>query len=216
MEYMLILGVGVVCTIAGLAAGYVLGNTRNVKDDEAPEEQAEAFPVAEPKYPPDALHIWRDNTSEKLVLQIGDRTIHAMEPFTATEQKYLKPLLAYLQRWLGEPGPTPTPKPTPQPVLQQQPASGVSVSPIEVAPPETADETAAPKSIVAQIDTILQEKLSHSPLKNRGVRLMESIDSGMTIYIGLESYHDIEDIPDADIVAIIRASVKDWEEQQRP
>jgi hypothetical protein len=216
VEYMIVLGVGVLCIIAGLVAGYVLGNAREGQANEAPEVQAKDFSIAEPKYPPDALHIWRDNTSKKLILQIGERTIQAMEPFTSTEQKYLQQLLTYLQRWLGGPVPTPTPKPTAQPILQRQPAPGVRVSPIEIEPSETADDTAAPKSIVAQIDTILQEKLSLSPLKDRGVRLMESPDGSMIIYIGLESYRDLEDIPDEDIIAIIRASVKEWERQQRP
>ena len=70
------------------------------------------------------------------------------------------------------------------------------------------------KSIVAQIDDILQEKVLNSPLKDRGVRLMESVDGSMSVYIGFDRYIDIDSIPDEDVIAIIRASVKEWEQRQ--
>ena len=216
MEYMIILGVGILCTIAGLVAGYVLGKaTSNQATEEEVAEKEEPLPLPQPKYPADAIHIWRDNTSQKIVLQIGERTIQSMDPFTNTEKKYIQQLITYLQKWIGTPDPTQTPKPATPPPAQVKPAAKVSVHKIETETPETADEAAAPKSIVAQIDAILQEKLIESPLMGRGVRLMESLDGGMTIYVGLDSYSDIADIPDNDIVAVIRASVKDWEHQQR-
>jgi len=67
---------------------------------------------------------------------------------------------------------------------------------------------------VEQIDGILQEKLLNSPLRNRGIRLMQTPNGGMTIWVGLEHYTTIDEIPDEEVVAIIRASVQAWERLQ--
>lgn len=220
MEYIIILGVGIVCTIVGLGAGYMLGNSR---DDKTSEDQPETLPEvqlkpSQPQYPADALHIWRDNTNKQLVLQIGERVIQSMEPFTPTEQKYMQQLLAYLQHWLGIPATTP-PAPQhpaqPAPQVQQTTNTGQPhVSPFEPDTKETPENAILKKSIVAQIDDILQEKVLNSPLKDRGVRLMESVDGSMSVYIGFDRYIDIDSIPDEDVIAIIRASVKEWEQRQ--
>lgn len=210
MEYMIILGVGIVCTIIGVIAGYVLGNSR----DDQPETETQAEST-ESEFPADAIHIWRDSTSQQLILQIGSHVARAPEPFSPTEQKYIGHLINQLQNWVGIETPPTPPHPAKQPVPDThqngEPGQG-SVSPF-VSEPAEAIPTAA-KSIVSQIDDILQEKLSNSPLIDRGIRLMESIDGGMVIYVGLEQYKDIDTIPDEKIIAIIRAAVQDWEQRQ--
>jgi len=62
-----------------------------------------------------------------------------------------------------------------------------------------------------QVDEILQKKLQERGLQQRGVRLMELPNKGMVVLIGLEQYATVEEVPDAEIQALIRASVSEWE-----
>jgi len=70
-----------------------------------------------------------------------------------------------------------------------------------------------PKSIVAQIDDILQEKLEKSPLSKRGIRLRELPNQGMAVMVGLDQYEGVEDVPDEEIRSMIRSAVSEWEKR---
>jgi len=70
---------------------------------------------------------------------------------------------------------------------------------------------AEPKSIAGQIDEILQEKLTESPLANRAIRLMELPGKGMVVMVGLNQYDGVEAVPDAEVRAMIRSAVAEWE-----
>ena len=187
----------------------------NSGGEESPQEDQTDTP--DHQYPMDALHIWRDSQTQKLVLQIGDRILRSPEPFSPTEQKYLRHLLNLLQKWLGAEIETPQPQqPMKPPIQQAQPIpKPAPASPVTPFAPEASEATpTAEKSIVEQIDGILQEKLSNSPLMDRAIRLMESIDGGMVVYVGMDQYKDIDSIPDENIVAAIRTAVQEWESRQ--
>ena len=79
------------------------------------------------------------------------------------------------------------------------------------------DRPAAPAtSIVGQIDAILQERLAGSPLEDRGVFLAQSPDGSVNVYVGLTRYMGIEEVPDAEIKAAIRAAISEWENKYTP
>jgi hypothetical protein len=68
-----------------------------------------------------------------------------------------------------------------------------------------------PPTIAAQVDEILQEKLEESPLKPRGIRLMELPDRGMVVLVGMDHYDGVDAVPDPEIKALIREAVAEWE-----
>jgi len=142
------------------------------------------------------------------VLQIGKRVFQSGEALPPTESKYMAGLLAYLQKWLGIPAPAPQASPQVSQPAQTPATPQVSASSF------TPEAPAVEKSIVAQVDDILQEKLFNSPLRDKGVRLMESLDGSMRVLIGLDQYEDIDSIPDENIQAAIRAAVHEWEQRQ--
>jgi len=89
------------------------------------------------------------------------------------------------------------------------------IPPQDVVPPDEADEPEIkPLSLISEIDDILQEKLSESPLSEKGIKLTENHKKEITIWVGLESYPAIEDVPDPEIQAIIKDAVQDWENQK--
>lgn len=155
---------------------------------------------------------------------------------STNQRKRLIEMLTLIRPWLeGKPAPapatTPPPSSQPQPValtsaaaapqtplhpITQQPA----VSP-NTAPRSTTiakeDRPAAPAtSIVGQIDSVLQERLAGTSLEERGVFLAQSPDGSVMVYVGLTKYMAIDDVPDAEIKATIRAAITEWENRFTP
>jgi len=77
-------------------------------------------------------------------------------------------------------------------------------------------EPGSPTTMVGQIDAILQARLTGTELANRAVRLTESPEGGAIIWIGLQRYAGVADVPDPDIKAVIKAAIAEWEEKYTP
>ncbi|MGB9673056.1 MAG: hypothetical protein ACPL3P_02885 [Anaerolineales bacterium] len=70
-----------------------------------------------------------------------------------------------------------------------------------------------PKSIAAQVDEILQNRIQGTELEQRAIRLMELPGKGMVVMIGLDQYDSVNDVPDLEIQKVLRAAVNEWEEK---
>ncbi len=68
-------------------------------------------------------------------------------------------------------------------------------------------------SIAAQVDEILQELLTGTPLERRGIRLMELPEQGMVVMIGLEKFATVDEVPYDDVRAVLKTAVARWEEK---
>jgi hypothetical protein len=77
----------------------------------------------------------------------------------------------------------------------------------------TEKKEPAPLSIAAQVDEILQRRLEESPLKDRGIRLMELPGKGMVVMVGLRQYNSVGEVEQAEIKALIQSCVAEWERQ---
>jgi hypothetical protein len=67
-----------------------------------------------------------------------------------------------------------------------------------------------PKSIIAEVDVILQERMLGTPFEKRGIRLLEKPDHTMLIEVGLNKYDGLDAVPSEDIRDLIRACVHEW------
>jgi hypothetical protein len=156
----------------------------------------------------------------------------------ADKKKRLIDLLTVIRPYLegGQPQP-PAPKPAepPQPLspAQTPPVSGmaartasppVSVEPVKPtlgtifspAQKTVEEKSFASLSIVGQIDSILQSRLMNTPLAGRGIRLQESLQGAVEVYVGLQKFPSVDDVPDETIKAAIRAAIAEWEEKFTP
>ena len=111
-------------------------------------------------------------------------------------------------------GGAPPESPPPASPPLQQPAAPPAARPSTIA---KEDRPAAPaNSIVSQIDAILQSRLAGTPLEERGIFLAQSPEGGVSVYVGLTRYSGIDDVPDPQIKAAIRAAISEWENKYTP
>ena len=117
--------------------------------------------------------------------------------------------------------PSPTLKPTPPP-SSSRPSMGLDAAQGQPAPPQTAnkskeDRPATPaNSIISQIDAILQARMAGTPLEARRVFLAQSPEGSVIVYVGLTRYMSVEEVPDAEVKAAIRAAISEWENKYTP
>jgi hypothetical protein len=149
---------------------------------------------------------------------------------SADQRKRLIEMLSLIRPWLeGKPAPATTPQPKPFDSTQGRPVAPTPIAPTPQAPsrnplttskPSTVakeDRPSAPAtSIVGQIDSVLQARLAGTPLEERGVFLAQSPDGSVMVYVGLTKYMGIDEVPDAEIKAAIRAAITEWENKYTP
>jgi hypothetical protein len=68
-----------------------------------------------------------------------------------------------------------------------------------------------PKSIVEQVDEILQRRLADSPLSDRLIRLVDAPGGGVEVLVDAKKYEGVGDVPDPDVRNFIQECVKEWE-----
>jgi len=217
--------------IFGLFEGRGQGYKRRKAEE---EKEGKDAPPAFPSTTPAAI-----KTDDPGLLRIksenGDMTLDLdgarLDPSTLSgdQRKRLIELLTLIRPWLeGKPaaassmtaGPGPA-SPKPAPV---RPAAS---PPLPVPPPQpvTAKSSALPKedrpsapanSIVGQIDSILQARIAGTPIEERGVFLTQSPEGGVVVYIGLSKYMGVDEVPDEEIKAAIRAAIAEWEKKYTP
>lgn len=134
----------------------------------------------------------RDEVTGKLVVKIGEKEYaSAKELRDSKDYGRVEFASADLARWFGAP-----------------PSATVAAR----AEVDRADreEPVKPKSMIEQINEILERRLAAAPGVQRGVRLMEGSAGALRVLIGLQGYN-FDDVPDAEVRKIIREAVAEWE-----
>ncbi len=86
--------------------------------------------------------------------------------------------------------------------------------PPEPEPGEEVEPKVKMLSVIDEVNEILQKKLHGSPLAGKGIHLMENHNKEIRFWVGLNSYNDVEEIPDPEVRQIIDESVREWEKSR--
>lgn len=235
MTYLAIIGIAIAAMFFGYGFGLFEGRGQGYKKRKAEEEQG-SKEKPEPSVNPtmitvDDPGIMRIKNEDGFLTLDLDGTRVNTSSLSSDQRKRLIEMLNFIRPWLeNKPAPAPamTTPPIP-PAPQAAPVVSAPSNPRPVAQPlaQTQDQPAAPaaksdrppapaNSIVAQIDSILQAHLVGSPLEGRGIFLTQSPEGGVNVYVGLTRYGGVDDVPDAEVKAAIRAAISEWENKYTP
>lgn len=228
-------GLGIVVLLIGFFIGYVDSNVRSMKKIEAAEtKEKNARAEADQKLAaaetlratmpagtddPGLLRLKNKNGAPSLEL---DGKVLTAKNVSVEEKKRLIELITVMRPWVegGQMTPQANPQPAaaPQtPLMPVPPRERESVSrPLQPVKKPEAEKSMAAMSIVQQIDMVLQERLLNTPLEKSGLRLHESAQGGVEVYVGVQKFDSIDEVPDAAVKAAIRAAIAEWEEKYTP
>jgi hypothetical protein len=216
----LLLFVGLACLMAGYLVGRI--NSGEQPEQKPKGDKPEKSPSQEMV---EAGRIWRNIRSGDFYPELDGKVFRSPSEMTNDQQARFIRLLQVLQSWVKPPAGKPAA--VESPLLGE--AVGVSIegdesmveekkisyNPIkaftDVIGVEVNKPASTQKSIVAQVDEILQEKLENTPLAKRGISMRDSPDGGLLVWVGLQQYSGIDDVPDLEIRQILRESVEEWE-----
>ncbi len=71
------------------------------------------------------------------------------------------------------------------------------------------------KSIIEQINDVLQARLATSTLKDRDIQLIEGSNGSVVVQDGINRYEGLEAVPDTEITTLIRAAITEWEKSTK-
>jgi hypothetical protein len=227
-----------IAVIVGWFIGFLDSNLRTAKKIQAAEASAELKmeeaerKIAQARQNLTSASPAQDDPGVLRLKKTGARFTLEMDGAPVTGQlspdrkKRLAELITVLRPWL-ESGQSPTdasqPEAPAQAAPETDPVQEAVPRPVQSAPqplsalkkPE-AEKNISAMSIVQQIDTVLQAHLINTPLAKQGIRLQESIQGGVEVYVGLNKFHAIDDVPDESIRNAIRAAIAEWEKKYTP
>ncbi len=192
------------------------------------QKKSEGAPQAESKgrYTPVA-NLWRDPASGKLLVEREGRILSSALSLNEEQRKDMQSAAQELSAWTGLPAAAqPTPQisstraelpPEPEKTFNREqffdPEPAAETIPVATVAAAQPAVPATPRSIVMQIDEVLQEMLAKTNLANSAVRLAEEPRHGVIVWVGIQRYEGIDSVPDENVRAIIRAAVKEWEKR---
>jgi hypothetical protein len=198
----------------GAAAGALIQRAQNRRS--MPPSPKEAAPALSPanklasEGDVEILRAWR-TLSGKLWLEMDDARLNGKESLQPDQRRRLVSMLVDLRTWLEN-----IPLPAAAAEVPPRPVVPVSIlSPVKKG--KNAAEAAKPepvlKSIVEQIDDVLQTTLLGSPYKDRDIHLTEGPGGIVLVKDGLKKFEGIDAVPEPEIKALIRQAVTDWEKK---
>lgn len=239
MDWVTLLILAWVCIAIGFFGANLVNNYRERgKETEEPEQETEAVPLDRQEI----TRLWRKNDGGKFLVEIDGELVPEADRLNPDQHARISLAMVDLYSWMEAanraPNIVPEPKETPASSQSPETAPGADVSELEdfaqiesegeVKPASmnflkslvrTAkseiNQKVAPetKSIAEQVDEILQEKIEGTHLESKAIRLMDLPNQGMVIFIGLDKYNDLDQVPDEEIRDLLQESVAEWEEK---
>jgi len=217
--------------IAGLLVSSLLGNRSKPESETGKPDGNKGLPIL-PNNPPSALDaadsqpkpngdqqitrldqvlFWRDRPEAPFQIDVDGVSLSKGSNLTAFQQKRLAALLPEIQSWLDKPVINSKVESAKEnmSVGNGMPGLKLGLLKLELNPKPVLPQ--APKSIVTQIDDILQAQIKGTKLADLGIRLTEAPGESVVVWIGLEHFEGINSVPDAEVLAAIRHAVQTWE-----
>jgi hypothetical protein len=150
------------------------------------------------------LRAWRTPAS-KVWLEMDGARLEDKTAMKPDQQRRLLNLLVDLRPWLSG-APAPESQTAPQAEMSVPLPGKKAGKPVPEVPKPSL------KSIIQQINDVLQENLITSVFKDREIQLTEGPDGAVIVQDGRMKYEGIDAVPDPEIKAMIRQAITQWEQ----
>lgn len=209
--------------VFGIFEGRSQGRKKRIAEEELEKQEKKPAPTPAPVKVDDPGLLRIKNENGVMTLDLDGERVNSTA-LNAEQRKRLIEMLNVMRPWLeGKPASVPVPtnpppqKPIPVSTPSAPPQAVPATRPTPSIPIKKKDEPETiPTSIVGQINMVLQKNIVNTPLASRGISLMESVTGGVNVYIGVQRYEILDDVPDDEIKAAIRAAIKEWEDTYTP
>jgi len=211
----------IVCLCGGIIIGAMFGRAKKSPPDQAEESQKSDSTGKGLARPGDTeiLRAWQDE-KEKIWLEMDGERLENKAALQAGQKAKLLKMVLELRPWLEA-----TPPPAPRPQVQEAPSPAkkpISRPSILSPRPPTAEKKTdedkplvSLKSIVEQIDDVLQEKMASTIFIDQQIHLKEGPGGEVMVQMGTQKYTGVEAVPNPEIQALIRQAVAEWEKKSR-
>jgi hypothetical protein len=210
----------IVCLCGGIAIGAMFGRVKKVPAQPPPvQEEPAQIPVEKSlavEGDTEILRAWQGQ-SGKTWLEMDGQRLESKEAMQSEQKKKLLKLVLDLRPWLDVP---PAPVPAPRLQVQESPLPAASAPkpslfaprpPKPVKKPEDEKPKVSLKSIVEQIDEVLQNKLAGTVFDKQEIHLLEGPGGAVIVQIENDKFEGIDAVPNPEIKALIRQAIADWE-----
>jgi hypothetical protein len=198
-----------VFAVLGWLAGALVqrAHDRKVKPPAAvPSSEEQAPGLASKEGSLESVRIDRQ-LSGRITLEMDGLPVKDRNALLPGQRLRLKRLLGELAGWSDEHRPNP---PSPEATVPEAYTSAQAGDPLagRINPGQG-------RSIVEQIDSLLQARLPSSPLSGRSIHLAEGSAGSVLIHDGMTTYEGIGSVPDPQLKALLQQAVEDWETKHR-
>jgi hypothetical protein len=216
-----------VVLVAGFIIGAALAWWLASRGNTTPADQEQDMLKELRKRYTEKLSLWQDRSSGQLAVRSGDVLITSVRQLTEAQKRSMNGLLKDWAGWMGflgsQTGTSPAARVTEVagPSVAQSPETGPAFTNANLE--ESVEGKAGskvvletPKSIVDQINEILQDKLKTHPALVKGIRLSEDSREGVVVWVGLEHYNGVDAVTDPEVKEVLREAVLEWERRTQP
>ena len=166
------------------------------------------------------MRLWT-TADGKLLTELHGRVLSDNEQASPDELQEIKEISARWSSWQGtakavtpsavvpasKPVPAPVPARVPPPPVQNpNPVKGMSTPPV----PAVVQPLVREKSMVEEIDEILQDLIDHSD-QQHSVKISHDFRDGIVVWVDGARHLGVENVPEPGIQKLIRAAVAEWE-----
>ncbi len=216
-SYLLI--IAFVCACIGFLLSFLF---RTLTADRAPSVEDRLQPADSPDTSrADQVTFYKEHPGDRWLLEIDNKVVGSAIELNPDQRDRVEQIALDLKAWLGYPPSAATsfaPAAGNVPAFTSTEAMDSLSTDLAVQLPLAKPVAAAPveaKSIVSQIDDILQDHIAGTNLAGRGIRLMELPKKGVVVSVGLDQYPEISAVPDPEIRAAIQSAVAEWEKKAK-
>lgn len=206
----------VLAAIIGLLIGLLVSNLTSAREKKTSPDDDAKLALQKEGFA-EALRLWYSPGGKKIITELDGEFYRDFLMLSMEQKKRVLKLCSLWSLWAGE---------IPDKGLQTQKEEGQSAhtpaGQAELQPSvvpaiqhngEAAERNEKPASIAGQISLIIEQLLEESPLKDKGIKLIENQNKGVDVWIGTEKFEGIDAIPYPEVQQLIRKAVLLWEKE---